>query len=64
MADIGGLTVDPIHPADNGTIQMGENLARRIAPLVTHVVARCSKAGKSVRQQERRRQWVTTYEPT
>jgi lysophospholipase L1-like esterase len=34
LADPGGLTVDLIHPADNGMIQMGENLARRIAGLL------------------------------
>ena len=34
LSDIGGLTVDLIHPADNGMIQMGENLARRIAPFI------------------------------
>jgi lysophospholipase L1-like esterase len=34
LSDIGGLTVDLIHPADNGMIQMGENLARRIAALL------------------------------
>jgi hypothetical protein len=32
LSDIGGLTVDLIHPGDNGMIQMGENLARRILP--------------------------------
>jgi len=30
----GGLTVDLIHPADNAMIEMGENLAKRLAPLV------------------------------
>jgi hypothetical protein len=34
LRDVGGLTVDLIHPADNGMIQMGENLARRIAGLL------------------------------
>jgi hypothetical protein len=34
LSDVGGLTVDLIHPADNGMIQMGENLARRIAALL------------------------------
>ena len=29
----GGLTVDLIHPADNAMIEMGENLAKRLAPL-------------------------------
>ncbi len=30
LADIGGLTVDLIHPGDHGMIQMGENLAWRL----------------------------------
>jgi lysophospholipase L1-like esterase len=30
LTDIGGLTPDLIHPADNGMIQMGENLAKKI----------------------------------
>jgi lysophospholipase L1-like esterase len=30
LSDIGGLTPDLIHPADNGMIQMGENLAKKI----------------------------------
>jgi lysophospholipase L1-like esterase len=34
LCDVGGLTADLIHPADNGMIQMGENLARRIARLL------------------------------
>jgi hypothetical protein len=34
LTDMGGLTGDLVHPADNGMIQMGENLARRLAPLV------------------------------
>jgi lysophospholipase L1-like esterase len=34
LRDAGGLTVDLIHPADNGMIQMGEHLARRIAGLL------------------------------
>jgi lysophospholipase L1-like esterase len=29
------LTSDLLHPADNGMIQMGENLARKLAPLVS-----------------------------
>jgi lysophospholipase L1-like esterase len=34
MDDISGLTPDLIHPADNGMIRMGENLARRLEPLL------------------------------
>lgn len=34
LSDLGGLTPDLIHPADNGMIQMGENLARKLRPLV------------------------------
>jgi hypothetical protein len=34
LRDPGGLTVDLIHPADNGMIQMGENLAQVIAELL------------------------------
>ena len=34
LRNAGGLTVDLIHPADNGMIQMGENLARKIAGLL------------------------------
>lgn len=30
----GGLTCDLIHPADGGMIEMGENLARVLQPLV------------------------------
>ena len=37
LTDIGGLTGDLVHPADNGMIQMGENLARRLAPLVARM---------------------------
>jgi len=40
LTDVGGLTPDLIHPADNGMIQMGENLARRLAPLVASVTGR------------------------
>ena len=32
LTDIGGLTADLIHPGDHGMIQMGENLAQRLAP--------------------------------
>ena len=31
---IGGLSADLVHPADNGMINMGENLAARIAPII------------------------------
>lgn len=34
MPDIGGLTVDMIHPSDFGMIQIGENLAARMRPLI------------------------------
>lgn len=34
LTDIGGLTPDMIHPGDNGMIQMGENLARKLKPLL------------------------------
>lgn len=34
LDDIGGLTGDLIHPGDLGMIRMGENLAKRIEPLV------------------------------
>ena len=34
LSDMGGLTPDLIHPADNGMIRMGENLARKLSPLV------------------------------
>jgi lysophospholipase L1-like esterase len=34
LTDIGGLTTDLVHPADNGMINMGENLAARIGPIV------------------------------
>ena len=30
----GGLSPDLVHPADNAMIEMGENLAKRLAPLV------------------------------
>ncbi|MHC4982068.1 MAG: SGNH/GDSL hydrolase family protein [Planctomycetota bacterium] len=39
LTDIGGLTSDLIHPADNGMIQIGENLAKRLAPLVENLGA-------------------------
>jgi len=35
LRDPGGLTVDLIHPADNGMIEMGENLARRIGDVMS-----------------------------
>ncbi len=34
LTDVTGLTPDLIHPADNGMINMGENLARQLRPLV------------------------------
>ena len=34
LTDIGGHTPDIIHPADNGMIQMGENLAKRLKSLL------------------------------
>ena len=34
LTDIGGLSADLIHPADNGMIQMGENLARKLQELI------------------------------
>jgi lysophospholipase L1-like esterase len=34
LTDWCGLTPDLIHPADNGMIRMGENLARRLGPTV------------------------------
>ena len=34
LTDIGGLSGDLIHPADNGMIQMGQNLAEKIKPLI------------------------------
>lgn len=41
LTDIGGLSADLIHPADNGMINMGENLAAKLRPLV----ARCVSSG-------------------
>jgi len=34
LPDFTGLTTDLIHPADDGMIQMGQNLANRLLPLV------------------------------
>ena len=34
LTDIGGLSPDLVHPADNGMIRMGENLARHLKPLI------------------------------
>lgn len=34
LADPTGLTTDLIHPADDGMIQMGESIARRLLPLL------------------------------
>jgi len=38
LADYAGLTTDLIHPADDGMIQMGENIARHLLPLVGRIV--------------------------
>jgi lysophospholipase L1-like esterase len=40
LSELGGLIPDLIHPADNGMIQMGENLARKLRPLVDGLGAR------------------------
>jgi len=37
LSDYTGLTTDLIHPADDGMIQMGENIARRLLPLVAQM---------------------------
>lgn len=37
LADYGGLMSDLIHPSDDGMIQMGENIARRLLPLVAGI---------------------------
>ena len=37
LTDPTGLTTDLVHPADNGMIQMGENLARKLAPLAAAI---------------------------
>jgi lysophospholipase L1-like esterase len=34
LSDLSGLTADMIHPSDLGMITMGENMARRVAPLL------------------------------
>jgi len=34
LQDIGGLSPDLLHPGDQGMIFMGENLARKIKPLI------------------------------
>ena len=34
LTDIGGLTVDLVHPSDNAMIEMGRNLAARLASLL------------------------------
>ena len=34
LTDITGLTPDLVHPADNGMIQMGENLAKRLGEIL------------------------------
>ena len=36
LTDIGGLTSDLVHPADNGMINMGENLAARLRPIIAN----------------------------
>ncbi len=36
LADLGGLTVDLLHPGDLGMIQMGERLAHRLATLLVN----------------------------
>lgn len=33
LTDVGGLTIDMIHPGDNGMITMGENLASKLSKL-------------------------------
>ncbi len=37
LTDFAGLTTDLIHPADDGMIQMGENIARRLLPLLARI---------------------------
>jgi lysophospholipase L1-like esterase len=39
LTDPGGLSVDLIHPADHGMLQMGENLAARLQPAVQQLRA-------------------------
>lgn len=39
LHEIGGLTVDMIHPGDLAMIQMGENLAARIRPHIAQLLA-------------------------
>ncbi len=34
LSNIGGLTVDLIHPGDHGMIEMGERVAGRLKPLL------------------------------
>ena len=34
LTDFGGLTPDLLHPADNGMIRMGENLARKLKEII------------------------------
>ena len=38
LQQFGDLTSDLLHPADNGMIQMGENLARKLKPIINPVV--------------------------
>ena len=35
LQEVSGLTTDLLHPSDNGMIQMGENLARKLKPLIS-----------------------------
>ena len=37
LTDICGLTIDMIHPSDLGMINMGENLARKLKPMVEQI---------------------------
>ena len=34
LSNIGGLTVDLIHPGDHGMIEMGERIAGQLSPLL------------------------------
>ena len=38
LSEVRGLTPDLVHPADNGMILMGENLARRLQPILRRCV--------------------------
>ena len=37
LTEIGRLTIDMIHPSDLGMINMGENLARKLKPMVEQI---------------------------